>query len=250
MRPDELYHWGILGMKWGVRRFQNEDGSLTPEGRERYLRSSRDNDKKKDGFTSAGERLINKSIKKKYGNVEKGILSNSDARKSYDELMNNKVLKNAIDTDNGASMSSAWGGRNKDQTYINAIYGQYYKMLDAYFSGADYRNFYSDIGFTKSQWNSEIRKFIRLMDGEENAEIAYNEMNDFIYAAKKSYADLIIKEAKANGMNEVLKNHKQDSINYDWPSKWNYTSDPVNSIINSTWNNLAFFNNWYSRLDV
>lgn len=33
---DELKHWGILGMHWGVRRFQNEDGSLTPEGRERY----------------------------------------------------------------------------------------------------------------------------------------------------------------------------------------------------------------------
>lgn len=31
-----LRHYGIPGMKWGVRRFQNPDGSLTPEGRERY----------------------------------------------------------------------------------------------------------------------------------------------------------------------------------------------------------------------
>lgn len=32
----ELYHHGIKGQKWGVRRFQNEDGSLTAAGRERY----------------------------------------------------------------------------------------------------------------------------------------------------------------------------------------------------------------------
>ena len=32
----ELYHHGIKGQKWGVRRYQNEDGSLTAAGRQRY----------------------------------------------------------------------------------------------------------------------------------------------------------------------------------------------------------------------
>lgn len=33
---DELYHYGIKGMKWGVRKYQNEDGSLTSAGKSRY----------------------------------------------------------------------------------------------------------------------------------------------------------------------------------------------------------------------
>lgn len=36
MNELELKHWGIKGMKWGVRRFQNKDGSLTKAGKERY----------------------------------------------------------------------------------------------------------------------------------------------------------------------------------------------------------------------
>lgn len=45
----ELTHHGIKGMKWGVRRYQNKDGSLTPAGKKRLDRDIKENmGKKKD----------------------------------------------------------------------------------------------------------------------------------------------------------------------------------------------------------
>lgn len=45
---DALCHHGVFGMKWGIRRYQNPDGSLTDEGRKRYLKEDSDERKALD----------------------------------------------------------------------------------------------------------------------------------------------------------------------------------------------------------
>ena len=41
VRNDRLIHYGVLGQKWGVRRWQNPDGSLTPAGQKHYAKADR-----------------------------------------------------------------------------------------------------------------------------------------------------------------------------------------------------------------
>ena len=67
---NELYHHGILGMKWGIRRYQNKDDSLTSVGKMRVKRLHREK--------LAGMRRYNKSL----ANYEKADLRYKTAKKN------------------------------------------------------------------------------------------------------------------------------------------------------------------------
>ena len=72
-----LVHHGILGQKWGVRRYQNEDGSLTAAGKARYdtgIISSRDGDRKTKKKTVARKQ------------IEQQIQNSQQAQRALDEI--------------------------------------------------------------------------------------------------------------------------------------------------------------------
>lgn len=77
--PSYLVHYGILGQKWGVRRFQNEDGTLTPEGIKRYsnlIDKSEKSDKYKkklEKFEKETDPFGNRSRVSKYNSVKENI---------------------------------------------------------------------------------------------------------------------------------------------------------------------------------
>ena len=80
---DELYHYGIIGMKWGIRRYQNPDGSLTPAGRRRLEKQDAKWAKKKSSKITAQAKKLSQRELDVYGNY---LLKLPNARNANGKL--------------------------------------------------------------------------------------------------------------------------------------------------------------------
>lgn len=78
MNSNELMHHGIHGMRWGVRRYQNKDGSLTAAGRKRINK-----------LDSEYQRLTGKKLSKSSADVKK--TESKPKSKSISEMTNEEI---------------------------------------------------------------------------------------------------------------------------------------------------------------
>lgn len=122
MAENELMHYGIIGQKWGIRRYQNEDGSLTALGREHYglknlSQINRDIHSDKGNEQAVRERgrmysKINKVEKKDYRQVT------LDALKKYG-LKNSAEKERYLTTRRKAIAEEALAAKLEVDQYLN-----------------------------------------------------------------------------------------------------------------------------------
>ena len=102
----ELYHHGILGMKWGVRRYQNYDGSLTQRGLNRYRKSEEEYNKAKEEY---------KNAKKSGDKLKQGLAKTNMSKYKREMKANYKKLK----TDKLADQGKLLAKQGKTITFNN-----------------------------------------------------------------------------------------------------------------------------------
>lgn len=85
----ELRHWGIKGQRWGIRRYQNPDGSLTEAGKKRYYYQNPDG-----SLTEAGKKDYMKAAKK--GKLDVSKLSDADLNMINSRFAREKTFKQNV----------------------------------------------------------------------------------------------------------------------------------------------------------
>ena len=150
---EELYHHGIKGMRWGVRRFQNKSGSPTPAGKKRYS----DNDRKTQ-VSEKGEKVFNALKKGANAALDK---ASDDNFFNSDSIFSEKSMKTQSRIDRTRDAINSLDYKiltSKDGSKRLVDAGK--KFLRDSLDDADDRSFFNDDWDTREE-KKKRRDFIR-----------------------------------------------------------------------------------------
>lgn len=215
IEPYELYHYGVRGMKWGVRRYQNKDGSLTAAGEKRYNKAV---ETMNDSTKSTRSRERAKKTVEKLGGAKKAteeketveekrsrLLKSTDAKELYEnrDLLSTNELNeriNRIDTEARLKSKIIEDNEKTGMDYVND------KMRTTTQTINNASNFFKSVdGAYSAVANSAIGKTLAKQLGIETPKKAFD-YEDFLKNIGKKTTQEIMDANKRLTAEESIRN--------------------------------------------
>lgn len=168
----ELYHFGIKGMRWGVRRFQNSDGSLTSAGKRRYGAESQYEEQRRINDRMLG--VARPKFKNRLVDFNNSVTTSMIGPGKSDRAVNDRMMEKIRP---GFTKKNALLDFNKKASSQENVHDDYKKAHDR-----------KDV---KTMSDAELREVLNRLDMEKR----YKSMNPNTLDTGKKYADKVIKAA-------------------------------------------------------
>lgn len=114
---DSIYHFGIKGMKWGIRRYQNKDGSLTAAGKKRYNEGEQSSKEKTVSSTSSNR---SRSISELSDTELRTRINRLNLEKQYKQLISEGASSDTKQVKEGKSFANEIKDRAVKNVFLPA----------------------------------------------------------------------------------------------------------------------------------